>query len=119
MIIASRFELLNLWRFIVFFIGGMGRYFCLVYDTLMETFPIQKRTVFNSAAAWVMYGIQYIVHKAAEVTTNITYKEYYGKSEGELKSRYNNHTQPFRYISHINDTELCKYLWTLKANGTI
>ena len=30
----------------------------------------------------------------------------------------NNHTQSFRHISHINDTELSKYLWTLKANGT-
>ena len=53
-----------------------------------------------------------------EVTTNTTYEEYYGTSEGELKSRYNNHRQCFRHISHINDTELFKYLWTLKANGT-
>ena len=58
-----------------------------------------------------------MVYKA-EVTTNTTYKEYYGTSEGEFKSRYNNHTQSFRYISHINNTELSKYLWTLKANGT-
>ena len=58
-----------------------------------------------------MYGMQ------AEVTTNITYKEYYGTSEGEIISRYNNHTKFFRHISHINDIELSKYLWTLKANG--
>ena len=60
---------------------------------------------------------QCMVYKA-EVSTNTTYKEYYGASEGEFKSRYNNHTQSFRNISHINDTELSKYLWTLKANGT-
>ena len=54
----------------------------------------------------------------AEVTTNTTYKEYYLTSEGEFKSRYNNHTQSFRHISHINDTELSKYLWTFKVNGT-
>ena len=60
---------------------------------------------------------QCMVYKA-EVTTSTTYKEYYGTSEGEFKSRYNNHTQSFRHISHINDTELSKYLWTLKANGT-
>ena len=54
----------------------------------------------------------------AVVTTNTTYKEYYGTSEGESKSRYNNQTQSFRHISHINDTELSKYLWTSKANGT-
>ena len=52
---------------------------------------------------------QYMVYKA-EVTTNTTYKGYYGTSEGEFKSRYNNHMQSFRHISHINDTELSKYL---------
>ena len=58
-----------------------------------------------------------MVYKA-EVTTNTTYKEYYGTPEGEFKSRYNNHTQSYRHTSHISDTELSKYLWTLKANGT-
>ena len=60
---------------------------------------------------------QCMVYKA-EVTTNTTYKEYYGTSEEEFKSRYNNNTQSFRHISHINDTELSKYLWALKANET-
>ena len=60
---------------------------------------------------------QCMVYKT-EVSANTTYREYYGASEGEFKSRYNNHTQSFRNISHINDTELSKYLWTLKANGT-
>ena len=59
---------------------------------------------------------QCMVYKA-EVSTNTTYKEYYRVSKGEFKSRYNNHTQSFRNISHINDTELSKYLWILKANG--
>lgn len=56
----------------------------------------------------------------AEITTNTTYKEYYGTSEKGFKSRYNNHILSFRHISHINDTELSKYkyLWALKANGT-
>ena len=60
---------------------------------------------------------QCMVYKA-EVTTTTTYKEYYGTSEGEFKSRYNNHTQSLRHISHINDTELSKCLRTLKANWT-
>ena len=59
---------------------------------------------------------QCMVYKA-EVTNNTTYKEYYGTSVGEFKSRYNNHMQSSRQISHINDMELSKYLWTLKANG--
>ena len=52
-----------------------------------------------------------MVYKA-EVSTNTTYKEYYGGmlSEGEFKSRHNNHAQSFRNISHINDTQLSKYL---------
>ena len=52
-----------------------------------------------------------MVYKA-EVSTNATYKKYYGASEGEFKSRYNNHMESFRNVSRIND------LWTLKANGT-
>ena len=60
---------------------------------------------------------QCMVYKA-EVSANTTYKEYYGVSEGEFKSRYNNHMQSFRKISQINETELSKYLWTLKANET-
>ena len=59
---------------------------------------------------------QCMVYKA-EVSTNTTYKEYYGASEKEFKPRYNNHTQSFRNISHSNDMELSKYLWTLKTNG--
>ena len=54
----------------------------------------------------------------AEVSTNTTYKEYYRASEKEFKPRYNNHKQSFRNISHGNDMELSKYLWTLKTNGT-
>ena len=43
---------------------------------------------------------QCMVYKA-EVTSNTTYKEYYGTSEGEFKARYNKHTQSFRHISYI------------------
>ena len=53
-----------------------------------------------------------------EVTTNTTYKEYYGTSEWEFKSRCHNHTQSFRHLSRLNDTELSKYLQTLQVNGT-
>ena len=51
---------------------------------------------------------QFMVYKA-EVTTNITYKEYYGNSEAKFKLKCNNHMQSFRHISNINDTELSKY----------
>ena len=60
---------------------------------------------------------QFMVYKK-EVTTNTTYKEYYGMSKGKFKSRYHNHTQSPRQISHINDTELSKCLRTLTASDT-
>ena len=56
-----------------------------------------------------------MVYKS-EVSTKTNYKEYYGASKWEFKSRYNNHTQSFRNITHINNTELSKYLLTLKVN---
>ena len=40
---------------------------------------------------------QCMVYKA-EVSTNTTYKEYYGTSEGEFKSRYNNHLQSLKLL---------------------
>ena len=58
---------------------------------------------------------QCMVYKS-EVSTKTNYKEYYGASKWEFKSRYNNHTQSFRNITHINNTELSKYLLTLKVN---
>ena len=59
----------------------------------------------------------FIVYKT-EITTNTSCKEYYEMSEVEFEFIYNNHTQSFRHISHINDTELSKYLWTMNANRT-
>ena len=60
--------------------------------------------------------------RKAEVTTNTTYKEYFGTSGGGggggVKSGYSIHTQSFRHISYINNIELSKYFWTLKTNGT-
>ena len=47
-IIVSRFEL-PFRCSIVFFIGGIGAYFCLVYNTLVDTFTIQGKVFFNSA----------------------------------------------------------------------
>ena len=54
-----------------------------------------------------------------EVKTNdgineLSTKVYFGISETEFKSRYNNHTMSFRNRTHENDTELSKYIWSLK-----
>ena len=47
----------------------------------------------------------------AEVTTDQSLKIYFGASQGEFKSRYNNHTLSFRNEHHANDTELSNHLW--------
>ena len=41
-------------------------------------------------------------------------KVYFGISETEFKSIYNSHTKSFRNQTHENDTELLKYIWSLK-----
>ena len=55
----------------------------------------------------------------AEVETNdgineLSTKVYFGISETEFKSRYNNHTMSFRNRTHENDSELSKFIWSLK-----
>ena len=62
--------------------------------------------------------INKIVYKAEIETDNDTNelftKVYFCISETEFKSRYNNHTMSFRNQTHENDTELSKYIWSLK-----
>ena len=64
-----------------------------------------------------------IVYKP-EVETNdgineLSTKVYFGISETEFKSRYNNHTMSFRNRTHENDTELSKYIWSLKDQNKV
>ena len=62
--------------------------------------------------------INKIVYKAEIETNNdtneLSTKVYFGISETEFKSRYKNHTMSFRNRTHENDTELLKYIWSLK-----
>ena len=62
--------------------------------------------------------INKIVYKAEIETNNdtneLSTKVYFHISETEFKSRYNNHTMSFRNRTHENDTELSKYIWSLK-----
>ena len=59
-----------------------------------------------------------IIYKAEIETNNgtikLSTKVYFGISETEFKSRYKNHTMSFRNRTHENDTELLKYIWSLK-----
>ena len=57
-----------------------------------------------------------IVYKA-DVIANKGSHIYYGASDGEFKSRYNNHTNSFRHRHHGQDTELSKHIWKLQDKG--
>ena len=55
----------------------------------------------------------------AEVETNdgineLSTKVDFGISETEFKSKYNNLTMSFRNWTHENDSELSKFIWSLK-----
>ena len=59
-----------------------------------------------------------IVYQAEVKLTNVTpeppSKIYFGIAETEFKTRYNNHTKSFRNRIYEKDTELSKYVWSLK-----
>ena len=59
---------------------------------------------------------QCLVYKATSTTSSNSFI-YYGTSEGEFKSRYNNHTKSFRHRECMNETELSKNVWDLKDHG--
>ena len=49
----------------------------------------------------------------ARVTTDDTPKIYIGLTEGIFKQRFMQHKHSFRHRSHMNSTELSKYIWQL------
>ena len=73
-----------------------------VYATVEDTFPLDG-----------CYLKQCFIYKA-EIHVDNDYKIYNGAVEGDLKFRYNNHTNSFRNGYYEHATELSKYLWKLK-----
>ena len=57
-----------------------------------------------------------IVYKADFITIKDSHI-YYSASDGEFKSRYNNHTNLFRHRHQEQDTELSKHIWKLQNKG--
>ena len=60
--------------------------------------------------------IQCLVYKTTSATSSNSFV-YYGTSEGEFKTRYNNHIKFFRHRECMNETKLSKYVWNLKDHG--
>ena len=58
-----------------------------------------------------------VIYKAVVTTTDNTQsKEYIGMTANEFKQRYRNHQKSFRDDKYENETELSKYVWSLKKN---
>ena len=55
----------------------------------------------------------------ADVTNDADdeYKFYYGLTESSFKERFRNHTKSFNHPRYQNETELSKYVWTLKHHN--
>ena len=58
-----------------------------------------------------------VVYKAT-VTTNEDTRTYIGSTEGDFKSRYNNHTHSFRTESKRHTTALADFIWKQKLKNT-
>ena len=59
-----------------------------------------------------------IVYKATVTASNTnTIKNYIGMTGTTFKARLANHTKSFVHKKHSNDTELSKYIWTLKEKN--
>ena len=59
---------------------------------------------------------QCLVYKATSTTSSNSFV-YYGTSEGDFKTRYNNHRKSLRHRECMNETELSKYVWNLTDHG--
>ena len=58
-----------------------------------------------------------IVYRAEVISDNNT-KIYYGASEGEFKTRYNNNTKSFRHKKYCSETELSRHICSLNSINT-
>ena len=69
-----------------------------------DQFPIDN----NCSTSGVIYN--------ARVTTYDTTMNYIGLTEGTFKQRFTQHKHSLRHRSHMNSTELSKYIWQLRNN---
>ena len=54
----------------------------------------------------------------AQVNSENSVKNYIGLCEGSFKLRFSNHKKSFNHRKYSHETELSKYIWQLKDNGT-
>ena len=61
--------------------------------------------------------VEDIVYKAKVETQHVS-AAYIGIASGQFKTRFNNHTKSFRNKKYEKETELSKYIWSLKRSNT-
>ncbi len=60
--------------------------------------------------------VKSVVYKAT-ISHNNTESVYFGLAGGTFKERYRNHTKSFRHERYEKETELSKYVWSLKRRN--
>ena len=60
-----------------------------------------------------------VVYKATVSVANKPTKVYYGLTEPQFKTRWNNHKSSFKIPKRRNETELSKYIWDLRENDGV
>ena len=105
----------------VVFFGGL---LCFLFEDSVAMFVDERFYVFHTAVAY-FEGISIedfgkcmtnnVIYKAEVTTTdNQTTKQYVGMTSNAFKNRFRNHQKSFRDKKHQNETELSKFIWSLK-----
>ena len=59
-----------------------------------------------------------VIYKATVTAPNKQPMQYIGSTEPPFKRRYDRHNYSFRHATHRKETELSKYIWRLRDEGT-
>ena len=60
-----------------------------------------------------------IIYRAdVHCEANKDHRFYFGVAQTPFKERFRNHDRDFNHKQYIKNTELCKYIWSLKDAGT-
>ena len=60
-----------------------------------------------------------VIYKATVTAPNKPVMHYIGSTEPPFKLRYNRHNTTFRHDTYRTETELSKYIWSLRDEGVV
>ena len=82
-----------------------------------ETFGCNCRTKNDCPLSGECLTPKIVYEACITNNSNNEIKTYIGLTERAFKERFNNHTKDCKHIKYKNNTELAKYIWSLKENG--